>query len=111
MTKQDKTTPKTDEIRAASDDEAAGGTDAPAVRLHVTQERIEALKVGTFKRGTREGDFDGKIDMIAHFVTGPAGYLPFEDAVAALDDISMGQLNEVAEDLGNQMTDSVAPKV
>lgn len=111
MAKQDGAVPQTDEIGPPHGEDTAGDTDAPAVNLLVTQERIEVLKVGVFKRGTREGDFEGKIDLIAHFVTGPKGYLSFENAVESLDDITMGQLNEVAEELGRQMSEEVAPKV
>ena len=79
------------------------------IKLRVSQERLERLKIGIFRRANR-GDIDAMVSMLAHFMIGETGYLPRDEAEAALDDLDFGELKESIDSLSTTMQDAAAPK-
>jgi hypothetical protein len=82
----------------------------PALRLSVTQERMNRLKVGTIRK-SQTGDVGALFDYIAHFMVDDQGrHLNREAAFALLDEVEIGQLQTVGEQLNALAQESAAPK-
>ena len=79
------------------------------LKLNVTQERLEHLNIGVYRRAGK-GEIDAMVQMLAHFCIGPSGFLPQVEAEALLDAMSFAELKEAVEGLSGAMQDAAAPK-
>lgn len=80
------------------------------ILLHVSEERMQRIKVGVMRRGSREGDLEGKLDLIAHFLIRADGtYLDKKEADEFLDDLEFQELNDLAGELNTAMGEAAVP--
>lgn len=80
------------------------------IKVHVTQQRMEGLSVGILRR-VENGSPNAMVRYVAHFVVGENGhYLPEEEAVELLDELTVGELNAVAEQLNDAREEAAFPK-
>jgi len=82
----------------------------PEMVLHVTQERLERLKVGIWRKA-QKGDVDSIFAFLAHFmIDGRGVYMPLEAAYEVLDEFELGELEGAMERLKDQMEEAAVPK-
>ena len=91
----DDTTVSTADAVVYRNDEEAGEVAEPArVRIHMTQERMEGLKVGIWRRA-QNNDMDAMITLLARFVVDESGrWIPKDKAIEALDELTFSELAE-----------------
>lgn len=78
--------------------------------LNVTQERLKTCHIGWLRK-SQTGDLLALFNFIAHFVSdGQGGYLSHEDAIAAIDNLTLGELEDVAGQLYSAASEAAAPK-
>jgi hypothetical protein len=80
------------------------------VRIRLTQERMEGVKVGVWRKA-KNNDMDAMIEMLSSFVVGPTGlWLPHDEAVDYLDNLTFKQLGETVAQVGEMAEEIAAPK-
>ena len=80
------------------------------VRIHVTQERLEGIKWGAFRRA--EEDMAYMTKFLARFILGDNGrYLPLDEAVAVLDDMTLEEVKEISAKAFSLIKEVSVPKV
>ena len=107
----DDTTVSTADAVVYRNDEEAGEVAEPArVRIHMTQERMEGLKVGIWRRA-QNNDMDAMITLLARFVVDESGrWIPKDKAIEALDELTFAELSKTIAQVGEMANEVAAPK-
>ncbi len=64
------------------------------LRIHVTPERMEGMKVGVWAKAEDSRKTIDTLQVLKRFVVGPTGhYMPDDEALELLNDATMGELN------------------
>jgi len=83
---------------------------APKMELHVTQERLERLKVGVWRKA-QAGDLNAVFTFLAHFMVDERGrFLKSDAAFDILDEFEMGELQEAVGRIETEMREAAVPK-
>ena len=80
------------------------------VQIHMTQERMEGVKVGLWRRA-QNNDMDAMITLLARFVIDSSGrWMPKDKAIEALDELTFAELSETIAQMGELANEVAAPK-
>ena len=97
-------------INTADGQEVAEEVQPARFKLHATQERLERMKWGVYRQAQTSPQ--AQTDFIASFMIRPNGAeIPRDEAQEILDDMSMAEVAELFERLGDALQDTAAPKV
>ncbi len=80
------------------------------LRIHVTPERMEGMKVGVWAKAEDSRKTIDTLQVLKRFVVGPTGhYLPDDDALELLNEATMGELNAALATLMELAQEAAVP--
>ena len=83
--------------------------DVLQIRLRPTEERLKGIKGRVYRK--IQTDPDSQMRFIARFMVNAQGqYMDEDDALEILDELTMEEITETAEELGALLQDFAAPK-
>ncbi len=109
----DDTTISTADVAAVYSNDKPAAPPEPTVstlRIHVTPERMEGMKVGIWAKAEDSRKTIDTLQVLKRFVVGPTGhYMPDDEALELLNDATMGELNAALASLMELAQEAAVP--
>ena len=78
------------------------------IQILVTPDRVDKMKAGI--RRKLESSFDAQMRFIAHFLHDGKAYLPADEAIEYIDEMTMEELTPLITEVTEKIQEASAPK-